>query len=611
MTRHPAALLPPLLLALSIGSASRAWGLAGALAALAIALYAIGPRLSLDAGRQALTTVVGGAAGWLLAMLLHEHVRGALTENWTRIASALALAAAARFSIAAARGGSLPAVALVFAGLVATGRTHHAPYTGIVVAYLLSSVWVLASAPGVLPPDGATRWRRRAWGGAILLVSAALAASATLSVQYLLARSGSRMRYTSFTYRPRVGFGERMELGALSGMLDSDERVLRVRGPRADYLRGVSLDVYESGRWRKSDAAAEQHALELGGEIEGSGRVIVEHLKEGSRFFAPLEARSLVTAPPSVVMDGMSALAATSRSSRLLLSFSPGEPDGLRAPRQSDRMLPRRLRPRLMALAAQWTEGASSPAEELLAIERRLRTEFAYSLVFERRGSTDPVMDFLFEDRRGHCEYFASALALLARARGIPTRIVMGYRVGERSPFGYYLVRERNAHAWVEAWLPGEGWTTRDATPMEALPQNIEHEARLAFASVDAIGMAYDRMTTWLEELTLAETALAWTLALSILALIVARGVRRRTRGRAPDPDELALPFLDALLARLARGGHAHHPDETLERLARRVPDAAARELLSRYAALRYGDIGDAAELARDVAAHTGTRQRH
>ena len=64
-------------------------------------------------------------------------------------------------------------------------------------------------------------------------------------------------------------------------------------------------------------------------------------------------------------------------------------------------------------------------------------------------------MDFLLYNGTGHCEFFASAMVLLSRARGIPARLVGGYRVAEFSELGdYYIVRERNAHTWVEAWVP-------------------------------------------------------------------------------------------------------------------------------------------------------------
>jgi hypothetical protein len=100
--------------------------------------------------------------------------------------------------------------------------------------------------------------------------------------------------------------------------------------------------------------------------------------------------------------------------------------------------------------------------------------------------------------------------------------------------------------------------------------------------------------------LTLLETSLAWVIGSLLLAGIVARGARRRARPAAL-PEQAALPFLLPLLTELARTGHARRSDETLERLAARVPDPVPAGLLGRYAAFRYGGQGDGEALARDV----------
>jgi len=106
------------------------------------------------------------------------------------------------------------------------------------------------------------------------------------------------------------------------------------------------------------------------------------------------------------------------------------------------------------------------------AIESYLRTQFTYDLSpGEARG--DPTLFFLFNSKKGHCEYFASSMVLMLRALGIPARMIGGYLGGQWNALGqYYLVRQSDAHTWVEAWIDGEGWVTFDPTP--AVPAQAE-----------------------------------------------------------------------------------------------------------------------------------------
>jgi Transglutaminase-like enzymes, putative cysteine proteases len=105
-------------------------------------------------------------------------------------------------------------------------------------------------------------------------------------------------------------------------------------------------------------------------------------------------------------------------------------------------------------------------------IEEHLATRYFYTLDSARWGPS-AVEEFLTSRRSGHCETFATAMALVLREHGIPTRLVTGFAGGERGPFGsYYLVRGREAHAWLEAWCgPERGWVSFDPTPASGRPQ--------------------------------------------------------------------------------------------------------------------------------------------
>src|SRR5690606_39199994 len=105
---------------------------------------------------------------------------------------------------------------------------------------------------------------RRLWMGSLVLLVAAMFGFGTAEgLRQLHAWARGRTRHTSHVWQPRVGFSDRMDLGALDGLFDSDERVLRVRGGQVDYLRGIALDLYESGGWVASDAGRIQRQVQL------------------------------------------------------------------------------------------------------------------------------------------------------------------------------------------------------------------------------------------------------------------------------------------------------------------------------------------------------------
>lgn len=122
--------------------------------------------------------------------------------------------------------------------------------------------------------------------------------------------------------------------------------------------------------------------------------------------------------------------------------------------------------PRIPELAQQITARAQNPFDKTIAVENYLRTRFTYTLNLTGKPGDDPLAHFLFETRAGHCEYFASAMAIMLRTLGIPTREVNGFLPGEYNDLGGdYIVRASDAHSWVEVYFPGTGWMTFDPTP--------------------------------------------------------------------------------------------------------------------------------------------------
>jgi transglutaminase-like putative cysteine protease len=128
--------------------------------------------------------------------------------------------------------------------------------------------------------------------------------------------------------------------------------------------------------------------------------------------------------------------------------------------------LPESLDQRVAALAQSSTVSATTPYDKAATLENFLKTKYSYTLDLTGNPGKDPLAHFLFETRAGHCEYFASAMTVMLRTLGIPAREVNGFLPGEYNDLGGdYIVRASDAHSWVEAYFPGNGWVVFDPTP--------------------------------------------------------------------------------------------------------------------------------------------------
>jgi transglutaminase-like putative cysteine protease len=124
------------------------------------------------------------------------------------------------------------------------------------------------------------------------------------------------------------------------------------------------------------------------------------------------------------------------------------------------------LDPRILALAAKIIAGARTPYDKAAAIENYLHANYGYTLDLRGDPGADPLAYFLFQRRAGHCEYFATAMAVLLRVTGVPARYVTGFLPGEYNDVGGdYIVRASDAHSWVEVYFPSYGWIPFDPTP--------------------------------------------------------------------------------------------------------------------------------------------------
>jgi transglutaminase-like putative cysteine protease len=557
------------------------------------------------AGAHALHPVVAGAAlfGLLLAI-----PRLALAEPW---GGRRATAAGALFSVIAC-GGAL----------------HGAVYPATAALYGLTQLAALATLdPGRAP------WRRlsrRARRDAALLAALAVAVLAalvaTLPPLHDLAVAGIRSAFA----RSRTGFGLHLELGSLRGLLVSDDPVLRVTGPAPPLLRGVVYDRYLRAGWTVRGGAWPRPlappAADDGAPLPRDVTEIRTLSGARDRFFLPLDATAIVAPGEGLRADAFGIVYPVreegARRVRFRAGPRAGAPAGVPAapplapPSETDRSVPDddALHAALDARVAAWGLAADDVPGALRTLRARFQQEFRYSLEFDTRRGVDPVVDFL-DRRAGHCEYFAATAALLLRRAGVPARVVGGFRVTERNPVGgFHVVRESNAHAWVEVWRADHGaWETFDPTPAGPLAAHMA-------ARTSWLGAGFDALVAWIESRVdglPSPSPTDWLVfgVVPLLAVFVWSRWRTRRRtaaravcraaGRYGDP----LPAIERLLAVLAERGAARPASEPLEAFAARLaaaaalaPDGpAAAALLRDYVAWRYGGVGDPAAIGAAV----------
>lgn len=456
--------------------------------------------------------------------------------------------------------------------------------------------------------------RHRLALAAMVLITGAVGSGLTLSIPP--AQEWAMHTFFNAFIRGRTGFSAGMDLGAMDDMYKSKEKVLRVFGPKPDHLRGVVYTRYRRGHWleARSPTTRQDTSLPPDQVSPGARRTRIETLGgDNRRYFLPLRSRRISTDLGTAQVNAMGIFTTPPGERASQASFLPGRRDRfvLSPPGKDDLQLPRELAPRLKELARRWTPPGATPEQQLSALEGYLQRNFSYSLSFKRRGREDPLIQFLTSSKEGHCEYFASAMALLARAVGVPARVVGGYRVRERNELGgYYVVRERNAHSWVEAWVEARGWQTYDATPPAALARSSEEKMSAVGAFTDLLAARLRAAWGWVTGRTFFQLASVGVGLLAVWGLV--RVVRGRRRARAalevvsPLTYRDPLPALERLLEALASQGTPRGPSEPLESYAGRLDlehgaSAAAVGLLRRYAAWRFGGRGDPAELAEEM----------
>lgn len=459
-----------------------------------------------------------------------------------------------------------------------------------------------------------------------------------------------------------IGFSENVTLGEIGTLKANNEVVMHVRvegeaeAARDLKWRGIGLDEFTGRGWKKSAESrrSDQPVADRGFFKLGTTEAL-HRLTTQTFYLEPMETPVVFAAPRAVALQGTfsylrvdadgSIQSRSHESERVLYKAisDVSQPD-VEVLRRDNRVYPeafdryRRvsasLDPRINNLAVTmiFNARALNRYDKAKAIEQGLQNDYGYTLQLKATGP-DPLADFLFNVREGHCEYFSTAMAVMLRTQGIATRIVNGFLPGEyNATAGAFTVRQSDAHSWVEVYFPEtRSWVAFDPTPAagRAEPTHTglaalfsrygeafelvwfqyvvgydKQEQRSLATSLNSRLASYRKSLTQLvNDLRQTPRPFVWKaiyFALALGLLIVGWLLLRRIRGFGWRPglrltrenDERGrstVDFYERLAQALAQHGQRRAPDQTPLEFARAVERGEVLAITNAYNRVRYG----------------------
>jgi transglutaminase-like putative cysteine protease len=353
----------------------------------------------------------------------------------------------------------------------------------------------------------------------------------TALVFVMFPRVGLSLLLLGQDHRERVvGFSDRVDLGGVGRLRADPTIVMRVEHPNlpadppvrlALYLRGAAFDRYNGHSWSRTTPSTQYRAEQIGNSVrlrrwpdparDRKLRIDLEAIDPSVVFVPPDAAALTILTPTNVVPSAVPTLymgqegqltyrTLTENGLRYEVALADGS-EGAAPPLDAAAKarylaLPADLPPRVGELAKAWIGSETDTEKRAKRVEAALRKGYRYDLESPSGAAKNPLDDFLFVSRRGHCEFYSTAMAVMLRTQGVPTRNVNGFIGGTFNRFGrYYAVRQGDAHSWVEVYVEGKGFVRFDPTPpSDAAPQS-EITGVLAFVRdmVEAAAQRWDR----------------------------------------------------------------------------------------------------------------------
>jgi len=409
--------------------------------------------------------------------------------------------------------------------LAATALTSGPLFFVAFLLFTLTGVWALTTlhmqgeieANGVLEPgtinDGRAQRGIADWqffSGTLVLALASILLTAGFF--YTVPRIEAGFLGRTDLREPGIGFDETVDLRVYGRIFGDSTVVFKAELPQYPngfdgpfYWKGMSLDIYDGMQWskikppRSADFTREMmvndgdengtfgpgHIGDLTGLLE---QVIYVDTLGSSVLFGMPDVVRVSGDFPYLIYDTVDYSWRTPQESQRNLSYTAYsvlpqyDPDALRNASTDYPDLIRRayidnfgrgpgIGRRIVDRAREVTDNKENPYDKAVAIVEYLNSSYSYTLnIPETPSGTSPLAWFLFDTKAGHCEYFATATAVMLRAVGVPARVATGFRGGEWNEFGrFYTVRQDFSHVWVETFFPGHGWVIFDPSPKQEI----------------------------------------------------------------------------------------------------------------------------------------------
>jgi transglutaminase-like putative cysteine protease len=328
----------------------------------------------------------------------------------------------------------------------------------------------------------------------------------TFSIFIALPRVSVRMFGKSHVRAIKTsGFSTNMDFGSFGRVKLDSTVVMRItmdRNPHIPlYWRGTTFDYFDGVAWKnslsglrtrryRSNSAGEQYILSPYDRARAVVQRVYLEPVDSNVIFGLSQIKAVKTDSFSLLTDPASSVYLPGTAPRSIQYTVVSVPSDNYTGAAGERylQLPEGIR-RIGDFATRVTAGTVTTGGKAVAVERYLQKNYTYSLSTSRPvNGTSAIEDFLFNSKKGYCEHYATSMVLMLRFLGIPSRIVNGFYGGEKNQYGgYFIVRESDAHSWVEALIDGR-WTRFDPTPSVA---KVHPSSFSLF--LDSLGMNWSR----------------------------------------------------------------------------------------------------------------------